>query len=180
MSDTNKLIESLIDENQLFAYGLSIRQPWAWAVFHAPYRKNIENRGWKPPDKALYSRILIQASKTCTVEEYEKAARYIRIVGGQEPPPLKELPRGAIVGSVVVRGYVESGSRAAFGNLDTSTWRHAQHSPWFTGPIGWILTQPIAYKPLLYKAHQWLFRVPVSRVRRLVVIPSETERRVSA
>lgn len=147
--------------------GLSIHQPWAWAIFNAPHPKNIENRTWKPPDWILYQRILIQSSRMVVGREYEAAARYVELVGGAPPPRLQDLPRGAIVGSVLVRGYVNQSERSTFGGLDPQTWKHAQYSPWFEGPIGWILEQPIACEPVPFKARQWLFKVPTSVVESL-------------
>ena len=66
---------------------LSLKQPWAWAIFHG---KDVENRTWSTP----YSgKLLIHASKT--VDE----AGYLFLASrGIVPPP--NLPRGQFVGEV--------------------------------------------------------------------------------
>lgn len=76
---------------------LSVRQPWAWAIIHST--KDIENRTWATKFRG---RVAIQAGKGCTVEEYESAARQILELTGKSPPPLAELARGEIIGTVEI------------------------------------------------------------------------------
>lgn len=75
---------------------LSIRQPWAWAILRAG--KRVENRvwTWAPMWRETF---LIHASKGCTVDEFDDAIETIvDITGSIACPPLKDMPRGAIVG----------------------------------------------------------------------------------
>lgn len=99
---------------------LSICQPWAWLIVAG--HKDIENRTWF--DRTLVGeRLLIHASQTYDRAGMEAAER----MGIDLPIVVHNI--GAIVGSVVVCGVVRS---------------HA--SPWFTGPLGWQLRDPIQLK----------------------------------
>lgn len=136
---------------------LSVRQPWVWAIFHGG--KDIENREWIwYHGISLPKRILIHASGTMTEFEYLTAAIGIREVlrlqrgagagdgtaDKSEPPPAKELPRGCIVGAVTVVAC------------------HQQHtSPWFAGPFGFELTDPVALPtPIPCTGKRGLWHVP--------------------
>lgn len=102
---------------------LSVRQPWAWAIIHAG--KDIENRTWdilgkpvRPGD--IFS---LHASKVMTRSDYEKAKEFMSSIGITCPPP-SELRRGGIIGSVCLQ----------------ETTRRSK-SPWFFGPVGFVLSQ---------------------------------------
>lgn len=96
---------------------ISIRQPWAWAILHGG--KRIENRVSPDPWRSrVGQRIYIHAAKGCTRDEYDDAASFIEdaidlAAGtslGRRPPPLAELPRGALVGTaklVAVKHYLD-------------------------------------------------------------------------
>lgn len=104
---------------------LSIRQPWAWLILHSG--KDIENRSW--PTR-FRGRVLIHASKGMTRAEYEDGQDPLWQSGGPtiELPPIEELARGGIVGSVEIVDCVEQSD-----------------SPWFFGRFGFVLRDP---KPL--------------------------------
>lgn len=74
---------------------LSIRQPWAWLIIHG---KDIENRDWYT---RFRGRCFVHAAKGCTKDEYEDAAYFAKKLG-IEVPPLKDLERGGIVGTVEI------------------------------------------------------------------------------
>lgn len=122
---------------------LSIRQPWAWLIIHGG--KDIENRNW--PTR-FRGRLLVHASKGMTREEYRQCARFIvsdsRIAHLiQSLPPMEELPKGGIVGSVdVIDCVTESGS------------------PWFVGDYGFVLRKPRAEEFFPIKGTLGFFRVP--------------------
>ncbi len=102
------------------ALALSVRQPWAWAIFNG---KNIENRSkgaikWMTPLKGTRA---IHAAKGMTRDEYELARDFMTEIGVQCPLPA-DLLRGGILGTVdVVECVSESDSR------------------WFAGPLGLVL-----------------------------------------
>lgn len=123
---------------------ISIRQPYPWAIFHAG--KDIENRDWNDRHPSLYmarqllgKRILIHAGKGMTRDGYEDfvdTARHVAHVLGRPLgvtlPPMKDLPRGGIVGSAVLAHIVTNHT-----------------SPWFFGRIGLVLRDA---KPLPFRA----------------------------
>lgn len=114
---------------------LSVRQPWAWAFFHADPVKDIENReGHSPALKCqarLGDRIAIHASGTMTRAEYENARSFMIEKCGVTCPPPDELVRGAIVGSVRITAIVKKSD-----------------SPWWMGPHGIVLEDPEPCEPI--------------------------------
>lgn len=100
---------------------LSIRQPWAWLIVNG--LKDIENRSWPTHFRG---RIYVHAGKGMTREEYEAA--YDTAVDaniGIELPPFEKLERGGIVGAVDIVDCVNN-----------------SESPWFFGPMGFVLKNP--------------------------------------
>lgn len=109
---------------------LSIKQPWAWLIVNG--YKDIENRSYPLGSKEPTQRIYIHASKNLdesgwdfiknilTTEHWAKFcnqhARGFRV--------------GAIVGEVTFTGRIVNG----------------HSSPWFVGPYGLVLNDPIAYE----------------------------------
>lgn len=121
---------------------LSIRQPWAWLILHAG--KDIENRTWQTK---VRGRVLIHASKGMTVSEHNNAFLFAyRILGGDrmtEAPFPDQLGRGGIVGSVEI--------------VDCVT---ASASPWWMGPVGFVLRDPRPLPFMPYKGRLGFFDVP--------------------
>lgn len=108
---------------------LSVRQPWAWAIIHAG--KDIENRslaavmhGMKP------GRVAIHAAKGMTRKEYDDAGEFMATFDAS-CPPAADLVRGAIIGAVTVVEIVKS-----------------HPSPWWMGPRGLVLADPVACEPI--------------------------------
>ena len=104
---------------------LSLRQPWAWLVVNG--FKDIENRKWATNFRGP---ILIHSAKGMTLEEYSACERFCEKVwrgrrGLFVLPPFETLQRGGIVGQVTIVDCVNS---------------HV--SPWFTGPYGFVVTDP--------------------------------------
>jgi hypothetical protein len=105
---------------------LSILQPWPYAII--VLGKDIENRTWST---SYRGRFLIHASKGFDMEGYDVLLRM-----KAENPDWPEIPRavdfqrGGIVGSVVLRDVVR-----------------ASTSPWFFGPVGFVLqgAQPLPF-----------------------------------
>lgn len=114
---------------------LSIRNPWAWLIIRpdlagparaawlagagAITRKDIENRGWSTPFRG---RLWIHAGQRPDREAWENM-----VAAGLPLPALESMPAGGIIGHVELCDCVA---------------RHS--SPWFFGPVGWILKDPVA------------------------------------
>jgi len=122
---------------------LTIRQPWASAIFLAG--KDIENRS-RPMRGAVGRTIAIHASAQIGRNATEALER-IAARSGVELR-LDELPRGAIVGVVRVVAIVE-----------TST------SPWFEGRYGLELANPVAIDPIGCLGRLQLWRLDDALVR---------------
>lgn len=102
---------------------LSIRQPWAWAIFHAG--KDIENRDW--PTK-LRGKIAVHAAKGMKRDEYDSAVEFILNANPAmkrgDVPKFDEMVLGAIVGTVKITDCVKESD-----------------SPWFMGDYGFCLQE---------------------------------------
>ena len=124
-------------ENELKpAKCLSVRQPWAWLIVNG--HKDIENRDW--PTR-LRGRILIHAGKAMTRDDYEAcqifmAAQSIDV----QLPDFDSLPRGGIVGEVVITDCVS-----------------ASESPWFVGRFGFVLANAKVNTFMPYKGQLGFF-----------------------
>lgn len=121
---------------------LSIRQPWAWLIVHGG--KDIENRTWHTKHRG---RFLVHASAGCTRKQWSEAVSFALEAGlikhPAEVPPINELLRGGIIGSV---DLVDS--------VDTSG------SAWYMGEKAFVLRDP---KPLPFtqlKGRLGFFEVP--------------------
>jgi hypothetical protein len=114
---------------------LSIRQPWAWLIVNG--FKDVENRTW--PTK-FRGRICVQAGQKVVSQDFPAQLAHLQSIGIDLPI---DLPRGAIVGEVTI--------------LDCIT---MSYSPWYCGPYGFLLSDPIAYeRPLPYRGRLGLFEV---------------------
>lgn len=108
---------------------LSVRQPWAWMIFHCG--KDIENRNWATK---VRGRVLIHAAKTCTFAEYSEADYFAQMYCGVDYfPTFSTLELGGIIGSVEI---VDCVTRSA--------------SNWFMGKYGFVLRdpQPLPFRPM--------------------------------
>jgi len=95
---------------------LTIKQPWLYAI--TDLTKRIENRKWFPPQSVIGSRIGLHSAKIDDVKGYE----WIYNTTGVTVP--QSLPRGCLVATAIIAGYVEGSSDV-----------------WFIeGGVGWLLT----------------------------------------
>jgi hypothetical protein len=128
--------------------GLSIRQPWIYAIFNLG--KNIENRDWY---QNVSGRIVVHASGTCSKYDYEDGRDWIMSnIGLDEAnkiPHRDALTLGAIVGTVDITGVCSTTSRLA------------EPSPWFVGAYGYILKNPVLLpEPIPFKGMLGFWDVP--------------------
>jgi hypothetical protein len=109
---------------------LSVRQPWAWAILHAD--KDIENRSEFSiaAGGMTGGPVAIHAASGMRRAEYDWAVWRMGRDGVAVPRP-EALPRRAVVGQVTVAGFVR-----------------ASDSPWFGGPVGLVLRDPVPCDPI--------------------------------
>jgi hypothetical protein len=116
---------------------LSVRQPFAWAIFHAGM--DVDNRDWPTQQRG---RVLIHATATVRQEDYSAFQQACRnpehwlcqaIMHGGGLPRKEDLPRGEIVGEIEIADCVTD-----------------HPFPWFTGPYGFVLrdARAISFNPL--------------------------------
>lgn len=141
-------------------YALSIRQPWAWLVLHGG--KDVENRTWdKPKWVKLPMRVYIHASRT--IDQFA-------FMAGEELPD-HQLDLEPFIKERIPANALQSW-RAAYsrtlgkdlgtivGEVTITAWTDgwAAGSPWFEGPYGLILADPVAYDtPIPCKGRLGLF-----------------------
>lgn len=117
---------------------LTIRSALAWAI--AEGFKEIENRSWAPrlePDEVF----AIHAGSARP--EWDDVERVKRRVGRRASVP-DEMECGAVVAVARVTKVVT-----------------ASRSPWFSGPLGWVLKDVVALrKPVECKGQLGLWHLP--------------------
>ena len=128
---------------------ISIRQPYAWLILHAG--KTVENRGWLTTYRGA---LLVHTGKMMTREDYaDGLAMTQRFCPSVSLPAPDTLPLGGIVGQVTLIDCVQ-----------------ASDSPWFFGRYGFILANPLLYRPLPCRGFLGLFEVPDALLAQLEVV----------
>lgn len=118
---------------------ISIRQPWAWLIFHG---KPVENRTWASKYRGP---LLIHAAKAIDVDGWRWLCQFMpevrnKILALDE----RDMQHSAIIGQV---------------NMTDCVTHHP--SPYFFGPYGHVYEDAALYKtPIPYKGTQRIFNVP--------------------
>lgn len=101
---------------------LSIRQPYVWAILAG--HKRVENRSWSTPYRGP---VLLHASLRLDQEgaHWMQADMRLRVPA--------ELPVGGVIGVCTLVDVIEEDKGRRFG-------------PWFCGPYGWVLRDPVALR----------------------------------
>ncbi len=134
-------------------YALTLQRPWATLIVHGS--KPLENRHWFPMGM-IGQTIAIHAGKTFDENGWLAAQDIMRGLGED---PLSPTLWGhikvemAIVGTARIAGYTK-----------------VSDSPWFFGPIGWVLDER---RPLATP-------VPCRGMQKLWIIPTDVRRAVEA
>ena len=106
---------------------LSVRQPWAWLICMG--YKDIENRGKRVKN---LRRVYVHASKSrACMDEATIAWVSERLQENEKKlfaKALENLPFGAVIGEVDITACVDR-----------------TESPWFTGPLGYVLSNAVLY-----------------------------------
>ena len=122
---------------------ISIKHPWAWAIFHG---KDVENRTWATKFRGD---LLIHAS---LVIDYKGIGWIEKNFRDLLPADFK-FTTGGIIGKVTMAGIVVHSS-----------------SPWFFGPYGHVYTDPIEFKePIPFKGALKFFDVPDSLLEEQII-----------
>ena len=117
---------------------LSIRQPWAWLILHG--WKDIENRNWGTRFKG---RVYVHAGKRFDYEGLRWLATWLA------PEIFKAI------GPLCISEQI-----GIVGEIDIVDWVAKSESPWFTGPLAYVLANPMAYsEPIPYRGRLGLFKV---------------------
>lgn len=119
--------------------GLTLHQPWAFAIAHAG--KRVENRSWRPWC-AVGTYLAIHAGASLDRE----AVRTLAQQGIHVPPKFEQ---GAIVAVAQLAGVAHTDTQVPEEQLD-----------WWCGPIGWLLDEVVAIEPVPCKGAQGLWRLP--------------------
>ncbi len=133
-------------------YALTVKQPWAEAI--ARHGKTVENRSRRPPAHLLGQRIAIHVGQAADawIDAHAAGIRSLDLQDAHLRPlldwaidpragqvPRRDLVHGAgrIIATARLAGWVASDGSAAWapGILGIN----ARESPWFTGPVGWVL-----------------------------------------
>jgi len=136
---------------------LTLIQPWSWAIAHAG--KRVENREWQPPTQMFGQRIAIHAGKKFDA----RASIWIGEETGKYPPISTSLARGAIECVATIRGCIAVRNFCGRGRglLTQQEICDAIDSPWFGGPIGWVLADVITLpRPVPCRGAQGLWTAP--------------------
>lgn len=124
---------------------LSIRQPWAQLVVDG--HKNVENRSWDPPRRFIGQRIRIHAGKQRDAEGLQEAVDlwdYLLVNEGDHDAANRMRAARQAAAAMLERPPVHTGALLGEATL-AKVVQHAT-SPWFFGPYGFVLTDPVAYK----------------------------------
>ena len=84
---------------------LTVKAPWAWAIIHAA--KDVENRTWST---AYRGPLAIHAGVVCTRTYHTWAAGWMAAID-VDTPPLDELAKGCVIGTVEVVDCVRDSGR---------------------------------------------------------------------
>ena len=147
---------------------LTLRRPWDEPIVDGV--KTVENRSWHPPAYVVGTHIAIHAG-----QKYDSGgADWI-----EEETPYVTLPvhesdrvrRGAIVGVVRVRGWIamQGPTLRYVGDCEWLKPRLDEliSSPWFFGPVGWVIDDAVSIAPVPCRGRQRLWTLPAD-VERVV------------
>lgn len=120
---------------------LTIKQPWAWAIFNG---KDCENRTWEPPKDMIGELIAIHAGKGWDDDD-SFSSTFIKSLTGVDVYQIP-ITFGAIVGVARIAGV--------------RTLEDGPVSPWFFGPFGWMLTEQREIEPIPCRGALGLWNLP--------------------
>lgn len=130
-------------------HALTLIRPWGWAIVHGG--KDVENRTWAPPAKFIGEMIAIHHGKKFDEKAAEEIVEFLE---------MDELPPEAVDEGIIGLARI---ARVVSGRFDPEAVDPAQGSPWFSGPVGWVLADRVWLpKPLPCRGAQGLWPVPTN------------------
>lgn len=134
----------------------TILQPWAWYISHGP--KRIENRTWAPPASIRGQYLAIHAGKRMDDLTIMEAQQFVRRIpterlGGKIGAGYRENAEGKVTARDLSYGAIVAVARVV-AHVTVS------ESPWFVGPIGWVLDEVTAIEPVPCRGAQGVWTVP--------------------
>lgn len=145
MAEAERLVVDNSNEGD-YMRGLTVQQPFAWAVFAAG--KDYENRVWPAKIRAT---VAIHAAETEPQGAFGRSVAFVRKVlwrsgNRKRIPTSNEFPRGAIIGVVDVIDSVDL---------------PADNTHWFEGPLAFQFANPRMLKtPIPCQGKRRFFRLP--------------------
>ena len=139
--------------------GLTLHTPWTWliarpdvtdpeqreAYWRGGQIKAIENRTWHPPKWMIGSYIAIHAGKTYD----DGVGRWLEETGlGITLPPRDQITEGAIVAVAQLLNVFGDEHQVPGAQL-----------PWWVGPVGWYLGQPVPIEPVPCRGKQGVWKL---------------------
>ena len=119
--------------------GLTLIQPWAWAIAHAG--KRVENRTWKP-----WCPIGTYLAIHAGAKMDQGMAQQLRADGIAVP---STVATGAIVAVAQLEGVATHINAVPDDQVDR----------WWCGPVGWLLDNVVPIEPVPCKGKQGLWRL---------------------
>lgn len=163
---------------------LSFSRPWDWLIVHEPF-KDVENRKWP---MSFVGCIYVHRAQSWDAVGYQwiqEHAEELRLPHGHpfweyaETERVNANPRGVIVGQVEIAGCMKKGEveeikagRKSLGDKEKELQWMKEHwpqyfSPWFFGPYGFALKNPVAYDTgVLYRGARGIFDFRLEAVKR--------------
>jgi hypothetical protein len=142
--------------------GLSLLQPWPWLIFHAEARKDIENRTWPLPHYLKGQRVAIAASGSRDLDECWNALVLLETTPALSAihlPKIRVARRGRR--NVITSWPHDLTVSAIIGTVEIVECVTESFSPWFAGPYGFVLRDPIALPtPIPCKGRLGFWTVP--------------------
>lgn len=128
---------------------ITLYQPWASYV--ADGTKPIENRPWAPRPQRCPpgTYIAVHAGLTWDAQGAEKLASILEMLGLSPLGPRSEYPQGAIVGVARFDGVVRAAPPSDIAD-----------PAWFFGPVGWLLRDACAIRPVPCAGSRGLWPIP--------------------
>lgn len=150
---------------------ISLKQPWAWAVFNAG--KNIENRTWWTEYRGP---IWIASSAQVTRTDYQVASHIIERISGVRPPDSRDVVYGAILGRATVSDCILPGGHVAT-SRPAKNWPAGTAKPPESGgphplqPAKWHFPEQFGY--VLDDLHALATPVPCKGLQRFWRVPAD-------